>query len=108
MITTWANLTPLGTHPIGDHAWDDDSSCHCTDCGKRGAVVSFQAPPAIPPLKRFAVAFSEFVEYRSEVDAEDAAHAEHLVETQLANGGPDSLEETHNERSTFEVEEAVS
>ena len=89
-----------------DRTWRSDA-----DLIQRGAVhihSIHQSDKEPPLLKPYAVTFSEYICYRSDVQARDAEHAISIVVGQIEAGGPDSLEETHNERSEFNAEEVVS
>lgn len=41
VIRAWANLGIDGTEPYGDHEWDQDSPCMCSDCGHTANVMHF-------------------------------------------------------------------
>ena len=108
LIEVWADLGDAGPKPDDHYHWDESSSCRCANCHLDGAVETFRTPADPDPLKTFEVTFSEDVSYRAIVRARDAETARTLIQNQLHEGGVDSLEETHNCRSTFEVEEVLS
>lgn len=44
-ITCTATLTIDGTETLGDHYWDETSSCRCDDCGHHDCVGDFRVAP---------------------------------------------------------------
>lgn len=109
-IETWANLSPDGTEPIGDHDWNAYSGCRCTSCAFNGAVENFHVAPDAtpPPLKAFHVSFWEYDRLHAEIQAADADHARRLAEAMLMDGGRDAFEIVENFRENLCIEEAVS
>jgi hypothetical protein len=41
-VKVWAMLSEDGTETHGDHEWNKDSQCMCTDCGWEGPVIHAQ------------------------------------------------------------------
>jgi hypothetical protein len=109
-IETWADLSPDGTDPVGDHDWNQYSGCRCTSCDFNGAVENFHlAPDATPlPLKTFHVSFWEYDRFHAEIQAADADHAKRLAVDMLHEGGPDSFDIIENFREHLDIVEVVS
>lgn len=73
-------VTDNGSEPLGDHAWDGESSTCCTECGFNGKLKEFSKPTGLPPdpenmndsrAEWAGLALSAFME-RTGADQEDA------------------------------------
>jgi hypothetical protein len=47
VVRVVAKLSPDGTDPLGDHDWDEQSSCMCSRCEFTGYVRQFAAPEVL-------------------------------------------------------------
>lgn len=110
-IDTWAELSTDGTDPVGDHEWNEQSSCRCTNCEFKASVKQFTLPPTAtpPPLKSFEVTFYEHDKFAATIQAIDKDTALAIAQRLLDENGPNlPWDVIYNERDDFEIEEVRS